>query len=238
MALVVAGGFDYHGVHGRAHLQTGAVLLGNAGAAYSCGHTHSVGDRCIAFQFAPDVFEGLWAAHDCGTQRPTFSRSSLPSEKAGVRLITAAEALAEGLSHVPAEDVAAMVAGFVLTRLGGAIAPVSDGHVRRVVEVARAIEVEPDGDWSLARLARMAGMDIFRFIRSFKRANGLTPHAFVRQLRLREAARLLRTSDLTVVRTAAEAGFGDLSTFNAAFKSAFGATPSAYRSGFRSSGRA
>jgi AraC-like DNA-binding protein len=238
MALVVAGAFDYHGAHGRAHLQTGAVLLGNAGAAYCCSHTHSAGDRCIAFQFAPEAFESLWATHGKKGRSPAFGCSFLPAGRTSVGLIAAAEALAEGSPHIQAEELAMMMASFVLSHPEGRVAPLSGRRLQRIVEVARAIEVEPDADWTLRRLAQMAGMDIFGFIRCFKRANGLTPHAFVRQLRLREAARLLRTSDTTVIRAAVDAGFGDLSTFNAAFKSTFGATPTAYRSGFRSIGRA
>lgn len=238
MALVVAGAFEYHGAHGRAHLQTGAVLLGNAGATYCCGHLHSMGDRCIAFQFSPEIFESLWAAQDRKGNRPGFSRSVLPAEKSSSGLIAAAEALAEGAPHVEAVDLALLMADFVLSRPQGRTTPLSGWRLHRVIEVTRAIESEPDADWPLDRLAHMAGMEIFGFIRCFKRANGLTPHAFVRQQRLREAARLLRTSDITVIRAATDAGFGDLSTFNAAFKTTFGATPTAYRSGYRSMGRA
>lgn len=62
-----------------------------------------------------------------------------------------------------------------------------------------------------------------------ERVCGLTPYAFVRQARLREAVRLLLESDFTIARVAAEAGFSDLSTFNHAFKRAFGRSPARFR---------
>jgi AraC family transcriptional regulator len=229
IALVSAGAFDYRGAHGGAHLQNGAVLLGNAGAPFRCSHAHGAGDRCIAFQFAPHRLEALWAVHAPRGVPAPFTRSALPANKSGTSLIAEAEALAEGSGRVSAADLALRVATHVLSRLGERAKVPSFRQVRVATALARTIEAEPDADWPLDRLARMAEMDVFALLRCFKKVNGLTPHAFVRQARLRGAARLLRNSDLSIVRVAGEVGFGDLSTFNSAFKLAFGTTPSAYR---------
>ena len=64
-----------------------------------------------------------------------------------------------------------------------------------------------------------------------RRAVGITPYQFLLNTRLRQAAlRLLSTSD-AVSAIAFESGFGDLSTFNNAFRDRFGANPLAFRRG-------
>jgi AraC-like DNA-binding protein len=73
-------------------------------------------------------------------------------------------------------------------------------------------------------------MGKFLFLRSFRRVLGLTPHQWLMQQRLRDAAQGLRERPHDSVSTVAfDAGFGDLSTFNALFRRVFGATPSAWR---------
>lgn len=62
IAMVVAGSFGYRSATGRALLTPGALLLGNPGDCFECGHRHAPGDRCIAFHYAPAYFERLAAA--------------------------------------------------------------------------------------------------------------------------------------------------------------------------------
>jgi AraC-like DNA-binding protein len=60
---------------------------------------------------------------------------------------------------------------------------------------------------------------------------GTTLTAFVERLRLAHAARLLARGDRDVLGIALDAGFASRSRFYAAFRRAFGCTPSAYRAG-------
>ena len=60
--LVTEGSFQYRTAQGDAVLAPGAVLLGNEGACFECGHEHAAGDRCLAFQFAPEHLEEIVAA--------------------------------------------------------------------------------------------------------------------------------------------------------------------------------
>src|SRR5579885_3424375 len=77
IAVVSAGTFNYRTPHGAAVLAPGAVLLGNHGECFECGHEHSTGDRCLAFHFAPDHLETIVAALP-GVRRATFTVSQLP----------------------------------------------------------------------------------------------------------------------------------------------------------------
>jgi transcriptional regulator GlxA family with amidase domain len=61
-------------------------------------------------------------------------------------------------------------------------------------------------DLGVELLARKAGMSPRTFARRFQRETGTTPAAFVEQLRVEQAKRLLASSDLTVDAVAARVG--------------------------------
>ncbi|KTT04436.1 AraC family transcriptional regulator [Pseudomonas oryzihabitans] len=83
-------------------------------------------------------------------------------------------------------------------------------------------------DIGLEELARACGVDRFRLTRAFKAAFGLAPHAYLVQLRLSRARRLL-ADGLSPADTAAALGFADQSHLGRWFRRAYGLTPAAYR---------
>ena len=84
-------------------------------------------------------------------------------------------------------------------------------------------------------LAAAAGCSRFALYRGFRAAYGLAPSEYQRQLRLREARRLiLRGEDLAEV--AAATGFTDQSHLNRWFLRCYGLTPGAFRAGGRAPG--
>ena len=64
-------------------------------------------------------------------------------------------------------------------------------------------------------------------IAAFKRALGLTPHAYLTQLRLRAALRQLQAGQ-SLADAASAAGFYDQSALHKHFKRSFGITPLQY----------
>ena len=68
-----------------------------------------------------------------------------------------------------------------------------------------------------------------KFAERFKEAFGRTAMAFLKELRLSRAARLLETTDLPVKSVAARVGFSSRSHFSRAFKAAMHLEPAAYR---------
>jgi AraC family transcriptional regulator len=80
IAAVIEGSFQYRSSNGRALLYPGALLLGNAGTCFACGHAHGSGDRCIAFHFAPAFFEEI-SATAAGSARFRFTVSMLPARR-------------------------------------------------------------------------------------------------------------------------------------------------------------
>jgi AraC-like DNA-binding protein len=77
---------------------------------------------------------------------------------------------------------------------------------------------------SLHALSRTLQVTPYQLIRLFKRTTGLTPHAYVTQLRL-DAARRYLASGIAIGEAAAAAGFYDQSALTRYFKRAYGLTP-------------
>src|SRR5213075_3037758 len=60
--------------------------------------------------------------------------------------------------------------------------------VARVTRAVRMIERQADGELALGSLAREAGLSPYHFLRTFQQLTGVTPHQYLRRLRLRKAA--------------------------------------------------
>lgn len=231
ISLVAAGSFRYRTDSGTALLHAGSLLLGNAGACFECGHEHGSGDRCISLHLAPGYFEEI-AASRAGGSGYRFHQAMLPASLRRLMPLAAGlEALATAgtsLSSARIEEFALQAAEVVLTVASGATpstaAPSPRDH-RRIAAMLRHLEEMSDAPHSLDALAAQAGVSKYHFLRCFRRITGSTPYDYLLSLRLRRAAVRLREGRESIAVIAFEAGFGDLSTFNARFKEVFGKTP-------------
>src|SRR3546814_12079871 len=86
ISAVLGGTFRYRTEAGTALLHPGALLLGQAGACFECGHDHSRGDRCIAFHYAPEYFEALTATR-AGPSTFSFQHAILPPPPNRTRVV-------------------------------------------------------------------------------------------------------------------------------------------------------
>ena len=75
------------------------------------------------------------------------------------------------------------------------------------------------------------------FLRRFRKATGQSPLEYVQTLRVEEAKQMLETSDAAIDDIAAEVGYGEPSSFRAAFRKHVGITASVYRKKWRTSFR-
>jgi AraC-like DNA-binding protein len=80
---------------------------------------------------------------------------------------------------------------------------------------------------SLDDLASVAGLSKFYLLRVFRRAHGVTPHAYQMQLRLAHAWRLI-VDGRSLSRATYDAGFADQSHLTRRFAAAFGLPPARY----------
>jgi AraC family transcriptional activator of mtrCDE len=87
----------------------------------------------------------------------------------------------------------------------------------------------PEQEHSLASLAAAASMSRTAFSETFKARFERSPMAYLREVRLREAATLLRRTNMTIDQVADRCGYASRSQFSRAFGALFGVSPSAYR---------
>ena len=82
---------------------------------------------------------------------------------------------------------------------------------------------------SVSELAAHMFLSRDYFSKLFRSTTGMTVTAFLKQLRVNEACRLLAESDLSVTEIAQYCGFHDMKHFYSAFRSRIGKTPGEYR---------
>lgn len=216
VAIVVAGTFQYRAAAGRELMTPGSLLLGRAGDFFECGHEHGAGDRCLAFQFAPDYFGTLVAGARSRKAGSAFRSLRVPPLREFSPLVArAAAALArmDGAAAGPLssnrnslawEEFAVALVAQTLKTLSG-FAPHSNGAppstYARITRAIREIEARLGDEaqsagtgeggnpvLSLRSLAREAGLSPYHFLRTFEHLTALTPHQYVRRARLRGAA--------------------------------------------------
>jgi AraC family transcriptional regulator len=226
IAIVLGGTFQYRSSGGGRNVMTpGSLLLGNAGDCFECGHEHGVGDRCVAFAFSREYFEGI-----AGDR--TFRIPRVPALRGLSPVVARASAAVEG-QEICWEEFGIALAGNAIHMANGTDRETTDlqpSTVARITRALRMIEENRGEDLTIARLAREARLSAYHFLRTFEGVTGVTPHQYARRMRLRDAATRLATSDEKVLDIAFDCGFGDVSNFNRAFRAEFGVSPRQYRS--------
>jgi AraC family transcriptional regulator len=101
-----------------------------------------------------------------------------------------------------------------------------DRRLRRAIELMHARCGE---ELSLKELAASVFLSEYYFARLFKEVTGLTPHAYLANLRIERARALLLQTELPVTRIAADVGYRSPSHFAHAFRSSTGVSPRAFR---------
>ncbi len=103
------------------------------------------------------------------------------------------------------------------------------GSGARLQGVCGAVVAAPGLDWSVARMAALAGVGCSRLHALFVREFGLPPLAWVSAARLRWARRQLRCSDASISDIAQRAGYSEHSAFTRALRRESGRTPRQWR---------
>jgi AraC-like DNA-binding protein len=92
-----------------------------------------------------------------------------------------------------------------------------------------AIHREPAESWTVAGLAKLAGVSRSVFAARFNQLLGEAPLAYVARWRIQLGARLLETTDDSVLQIAQKVGYESEAAFNRAFKREFELPPARYR---------
>ena len=182
---------------------------------------------CRQADLDPEAVEYV-SAFDFPQGDPTLERLALA-------LKAEARSGFDGLGRVYAETIMQALAAHLVRHYTASPVPIGTrggiprARLRRVEAYARA---HLAGDLSLDDLAGVVGLSPFHFARAFRQTTGETPFGFVRRLRMEAAAALLRAHlHWSVVAVALAVGYRSPTSFSAAFRAHWGASPSAYRRG-------
>ena len=225
IGLVYEGTFQYRSGCTTMTMTPGAVMLGNIGQVFTCSHEYGRGDRCVALSFGPGTFEDV--AREAGVRLRGFRHPIAPAR---ARHFAFAKTLLGVGDPLPpsAEEVARVLAADLLRRQSDRTLPLATitwAERRRAVAACEFIARHGDGPLPLARVAEHVRSSPFHFLRSFKRAVGVTPHQFLVQTRLSRAAPMLLDTDAAITDVAYAAGFPDLANFNRSFRRSLGCSP-------------
>ena len=115
---------------------------------------------------------------------------------------------------------------------GGFLRAVAMGHGQQhaIAEVLTTIHADCTQDFTVARLASMAGMSESVFYEAFKSVTAATPMQYIKRLRLQEAHRQITLGMNNVSGAAYGVGYNSLSQFSREFTRVFGVNPRTYLS--------
>lgn len=222
ISLVESGGtsFSLEGVRHTA--RAGHIVVIEAGRPHACNPDPATG---ISYRLL-SVASG-WLAGAAQGQALRFSSPVLDDPELYAAWRELHEAYVWG---APAGEKQALL----MACLGGLVARHAElGQEGRsqgnpaVDRVRRHIEANPGSFEPLDDLARRAGLSPHHFLRVFKAATGLPPHAFQIQQAV-EHAKTLLAGGMAISQAALDAGFADQSHFSRCFREFTGATPRQY----------
>ncbi len=116
-----------------------------------------------------------------------------------------------------------------LSRCYGRSRNPDSANLLRIAESITHLETHTDKPAHLDQLANLARMSQRSFLRAFRAATGVTPIAYLIQLRINRAAALLRSGTETVTEVAFRVGFTDSNYFSRQFRKLTGVSPRRYR---------
>lgn len=158
----------------------------------------------------------------------TLSSATVDAAAGACLEVLRGEVAAPGRASSLAYDLAMRVLDEAMPR-----APLLDERPTREPAIQRAIVLcrqrLTDPDLGVAHLAEAAGLSRFHFTRRFADSEGTPPGEFILRERMKEAVRLLQSTDESVKAVARRAGFHDPNYFAKAFRRSFGVSPREFR---------
>ena len=97
-----------------------------------------------------------------------------------------------------------------------------------LIKVTDIVKQHLDHEFNVDTLCGKLHMSRSSFYNKIKVLTGISPSDFVRQIRMNEAALLLKSRKYTVAEVSDKLGYGDPKYFTDTFKKHYGVTPSAY----------
>lgn len=158
---------------------------------------------------------------------PALHKVGHDIRRLGIAVVRAADAVRlEGEVNAFADSLSELQTGLreAIGRCPGRTWAAKRQVFLRLQRVCNYIDACCDRELDIEHLARMANYSPCHFLRTFRIAYLITPHAYVTDRRLEHALRLLRRGKLAVTEVAVASGFENRSAFSRLFHERFGTT--------------
>lgn len=216
-------------------LPTGTVFLINPGEVHAPGPAKAPGWILRVFYFEKKFYQSL--SSNFGHNPLRFSHVFVQDQMLTNILLTLHRTM-EGDTNDSLEIDSAFVSifGRLAERYACDRAQSSAvaGEKNKINRVRQYIEAYYVKNHTLEELAVVAQLSPYHLLRTFQKTVGLTPHAYLNQIRIELAMQLLREGK-TISEVAFDTGFSDQSHFTRNFKLMMGVTPGQFHA--RVSGR-
>jgi AraC-like DNA-binding protein len=202
-----------------------ALLVFNPGEPQSGRMARSERWRYRSFYLTPPALEKLNATLGIDVT-PYFTATSVHDHRLIGSFLNLHRALQSGTDALLAHEGLVASFGQLFRRYGsgGQCTPIALRDKGAVSSIRELMLDRYDEQLTLEEMGRVIDLTPFQLIGLFKRAVGLTPHAYLTQVRLTAAIREMRRG-ASIAEAALAAGFYDQSALTNHFKRAYGITP-------------
>ncbi len=226
------GAYVWHVAGEEVVAEANQVLFFNAGETFRVSHPVAGGDACLVLAFEHSLLKELAPSDLLASDGAKVS-----FKKRRLRIDPRAQVLVALLRHSLREELAEPLEaeGLALTLLRRAISPqtaheagATEGRQKLVDRAKLVLAADPGRRWTLAEVAAEVRCSPVYLTQVFQQVEGVPLYRYQLRLRLSRSLLLLADyDDLTAL--SLDLGFTSHSHFTAAFREAYGRTPSEFR---------
>ena len=180
-----------------------------------------------AAELFADILEDVSGRELKGT--PSFSRRLVSDPELAAAFHHAHRTMEQETGRLETDESMFRLLSAIFVRHGAVrVSPLASRESSAARRVRDYIDAHYENDPGLEELAAVAGLSRAHMIRSFRREFFTTPHAFLTDIRIRQARKRLRAGQ-TPAEVAMACGFADQAHLTRHFKARTGVTPGQFR---------
>ncbi|SFJ83805.1 AraC-type DNA-binding protein [Bosea sp. OK403] len=225
VAVTEAGGSEFKSRGSTEEASAATLLVFNPAEPHSGRMGWSKRWRYRGLYLSKPAIEAVGRSLGIGAT-PYFTANAFKDEALVASFLALHQALDDGRDALEEHELLVSSFGVLFRRHGSGGEPIPAApRDRELAGLVQALMNERyTEELTLDEMGAVVGLTPFQLIGLFKRATGLTPHAYLTQVRLKAALRELKAGT-PIVEAALAAGFCDQSALNKHFKRCFGITP-------------
>lgn len=238
ISFVRKGNFLFNVFRNSFDAHTGRILLTKPGYEHTVTHIHAIPDECTIIEFTKEFYDEIrlhyqyhrfFMNHDIHSLQINASPDTefLHHYLLSNIMSNRVDRLALDMIIL---DIVEKTLDFITSNESSTLSKrLKKNHLHTVELSKNYMMINLAEDISLMNIARECCVSIFHFSRIFKTFTGVSPHAFLLSLRLKNAEVLLKVSSHPITTIAFLSGFNSLEHFSATFTERFGHSPIRYR---------